>query len=173
VNKDVDETVLDDLTLDLPPLYTAHSPFENELMITRASLSKFFESAVRGTERSNFNNIIRVYHLDKLFMDLKNACYKIKHPDKDELALPSVNMASSCFLKLVISTFETIGCCFHEQLELYDNCSNCYTCKWINILSSHCCPYLDIQLVPGCHFDFRLPKTDSPIENNFGKMKIT
>jgi len=173
MNKDVDETILDDLTLDMPPIYTAHSPIQNELMITSASLFRLFESAVRGVGRSDFNNIIRIYHLDKLFMNLKNACYKVKHPGADELALPSVSMASLCFSKVVIETIESIGCNFHEQFELFDNCSNYFICKWINILSAHCCRYLDIELVPGCHYDFCLSKTESSIENKFGKMKIS
>lgn len=124
MNKDVDETVLYDLPLDLPPVYTAHTRFDNELMGTRASLSKLFESVVRGAEESDFNNIIRVYHLDKLFMNLKNACCNVRHPDKDELALPFVQMASFCFKKVVIGTIESLGCSFHEKDELYESCSN-------------------------------------------------
>lgn len=173
MNKDVDETVLDDLTLDMPPVYTAHTPIGNELMITSASLFKLFESAVRDAERSDFNNIIRVYHLDKLFMNLKNACFKVKHPGKVELALPSVAMATDALSKDVLTVMKTVGCDFHEKLDDIHVCSSYYVCKWIHILSAHCCRYFDIQLVPGCHFAFDLSKTDSSVEERFGKMNIS
>jgi len=173
MNKEVDIAVLNDLALDMPPVYTAHTHIENELMITSASLYKLFESAVRDSERTDFNDIIRVYHLDKLFMKLKNACYKVKHPDIDDLALPSVAMATDSLSKDVLTTIKTIGCDFHEKLEHIHGCSNYFVCKWINILSAHCCRYLDIELVSGCHYDFDLSKTECSFEEHFDKIKIS
>ncbi|KAL4091966.1 hypothetical protein QTP88_026561 [Uroleucon formosanum] len=173
INKEVDATVLNDFALDMPPVYTAHTPIENELMITNASLFKLFESAVEDPERTDFNNIIRVYHLDKLFMKLKNACYKVKHPDTDNLALPSVAMATDSLSKDVLSSIKTIGCNFHENLEHIHGCSNYFVCKWINILSAHCCRYFDIKLVSGSHYDFDLSKTESPIEEHLDKINIS
>ncbi|XP_029345597.1 protein maelstrom homolog [Acyrthosiphon pisum] len=173
MNKEVDVSVLNDLALDMPPVYTAHTPIENELMITSSSLFKLFESAVRDAERTDFNNIIRVYHLDKLFMELKNACYKVKHPGTDDLALPSVAMATDSLSKDVLSTIKTIGCHFHEKLEHIHGCSNYFVCKWINILSAHCCRFIDIELVSGCHYDFDLSKTESPLEECFDKINIS
>jgi len=173
MNKEVNAAILSDLTLDMPPIYTAHTPIENELMITSSSLFKLFESAVRDAERSDFNNIIRVYHLDKLFMKLKNACYKVKNPGTHDLALPSVAMATDSLSKDVVNTIKTIGCSFHEKLELAHVCSNYFVCKWINILSAHCCRYVDIELVSGRHYDFDLPKTDCPVEERFEKINIS
>jgi len=175
MNKEVDESVLNDLSLDMPPVYTAHTHIGNELMITSASLFKLFESAVKDAERTDFNNIIRVYHLDKLFMNLKNACHKVKHPGTEALALalPSVAMATDFLSKDVLSTILSVGCSFHETLEHPHVCSNYFVCKWINILSSHCCRYFDIKLVSGCHYDFDLFKTESPIEEQFDKIQIS
>jgi len=173
MNKEVNAAILTDLTLDMPPVYTAHTPIENELMITNASLFKLFESAVRDAERSDFNNIIRVYHLDKLFMKLKNACYKVKNPGIHDLALPSVAMATDSLSKDVLSTIKTVGCNFHDKLELAHVCSNYFVCKWINILSAHCCRYVDIELVAGRHYDFDLSKTNSPVEEHFKKINIS
>jgi len=173
MDKEVDVAVLNDSTLDMPPIYTAHTPIENELMITSASLFKLFESAVKDAERTDFNDIIRVYHLDKLFMGLKNACYKVKHPDTNDLALPSVAMATSSLSKDLLGTIKSIGCDHHEKLELTHGCSNYFVCKWINILSAHCCRYFDIKLIPGYHFDFDLIKTNSSFEEHFGKINIS
>jgi len=174
MNKEVDVSVLNDLALDMPPVYTAHSHIENQLMITKASLFKLFNSAVTDVVlRTDFNNIIRVYHLDKLFMELKNACYKVKHPDTNDLALPSVAMATDSLSKDVLSTIKTIGCNFHENLEHIHGCSNYFVCKWINILSAHCCRYIDIELASGCHYDFDLSETESPFEERLDKMCIS
>jgi len=173
MNKEVDAAVLKDLALDMPPVYTAHSPIENELMITNASLFKLFESAVKNPERTDFNNIIRVYHLDKLFMNLKNACYKAKYPDTNDLALPSVAMATDSLSKDVLSSIKTIGCNFHEKLEHIHGCSNYFVCKWINILSAHCCRYFDIELVSGSHYDFDLSNKESLLEECIEKVHIS
>ncbi|XP_060874198.1 protein maelstrom homolog [Metopolophium dirhodum] len=173
MNKEVDLSVLNDLALDMPPVYTAHAPIGNELMITRESLFKLFKTVIRDAEKTDFNNIIRVYHLDKLFMELKNTCYKVKHPDTNDLALPSIAMATNSLSKDELTTIKTIGCNFHEKLEHIYGCSNYFVCKWIHILSAHCCRYIDIQLVSGCHYDFDLSKTESPFEEHFDKMKIS
>jgi len=174
MNKEVDVSVLNDLALDMPPVYTAHKQIENELKITSTSLSKLFASAVRDAGRTDFSDIIRVYHLDKLFMKLKNACYKVKHPDTVDLALPSVAMATDSLSKDVLTTIKTIGCDFHEKLEHIHGCSNYFVCKWIHILSAHCCRYIDIELISGCHYDFDLSKTESTtFEEHFNKMNIS
>jgi len=173
MDKDVDEAVLNDLALDMPPVYTAHTSIENELMITSSSLFKLFESAVRDAERDDFNNMIRVYHLDKLFMNLKNACYKVKYPNKDDLALPSVAMATDSLTKDVITTVKTLGCKFHENLDAVHVCSNYFVCKWINIISAHCCRYFDIELVPGYHYDFDLSKIVSMVEENIDNINVS
>ncbi|XP_022163726.1 protein maelstrom homolog [Myzus persicae] len=173
MNKEVDVTVLNDPALDMPPVYTAHRPIENELMITSASLFNLFKSAVEDAGRTDFNNIIRVYHLDKLFMQLKNACYKVKHPDTDDLALPSVALATDSLSKDVLTTIKTIGCNFHEKIDYPHVCSNYFVCKWINILSAHCCRYFDIKLVTGSHYDFDLSKYCSSIEEHLEKISIS
>ncbi|KAL4083257.1 hypothetical protein QTP88_028587 [Uroleucon formosanum] len=173
MNKEVNAAILNDLTLDMPPVYTAHTPIENELMITSSSLFKLFESAVLDAERSDFNNIIRVYHLDKLFMKLKNACYKVKNPGARDLALPSVAMATDSLTKSVMNTIKSTGCNFHERLELAHVCSNFFVCKWINILSTHCCRYVDVELISGRHYDFDLSKINSPVEEHFEKINIS
>jgi len=169
MNEEVDEAVLNDLTLDMPPVYTAHTPIENELMITSASLYQLFQSAVKDADRDDFNNIIRVYHLDKLFMELKNVSHTIRHPETDDLAIPSVAMATDNLKNDVLNSIVSIGCNFHEKLEQPHVCSNYFVCKWIYILSAHCCRYFDIKHVSGCHYDFDLSETESPIEY-FGKI---
>jgi len=178
MNKDVDESVLNNLPLDMPPVYTAHTSLDNELMITSSSLLKLFECTVRDAERErdDFNNIIRVYHLDKLFMNLKNACYKFKHPNTDDLVLPDVIMAThylSQFVVSGISKFKTLGCNFHENVDRFDICSNYFVCKWIYIISAHCCPYFDIELISGYHYDFDLSKIVSPVEENIDEINIS
>lgn len=173
MNKEVDEAVLNDPTLDMPPVYTAHTPIDNELMITGTSLFKLFGSAVKNADRNYFNNIIRVYHLDKLLMELKNRCHKIRYPESEDLALPSVAMATDTLTKDVFSTIISIGCNYHEKLEHSHVCSNFFVCKWIHIVSAHCCRYFDIKLAPGCHYDFDLSEIENPIEENFDKLNIS
>lgn len=173
MNKEVNETVLNDSTLDMPPVYTAHTPIENELMITSASLYQLFQSAVKNADRDDFNNIIRVYHLDKLFMELKNVSHQIQNPGTDDLALPSLAMATDCLSLNVYSIMKSVGCNFHEKLEHGHVCSNYFVCKWLHILSAHCCRYFDIMHVPGSHFDFDLSETESSIEENLNKIKIS
>lgn len=173
LNKEVNEDVLKDLAIDMPPVYTAHTPIDNELMITSASLYQLFESAVKDAERHDFNSIIRVFHLDKLFMKLKNACYKHRHPGTDDLALPSVALATDNLSKDVLSIIKAVGCDYHEKIEHAHVCSNYYVCKWINILSAHCCRYFNIKLLPGYHEEFNLSVTESSIEENLHKINIS
>ncbi|XP_025203566.1 protein maelstrom 2-like [Melanaphis sacchari] len=173
MNKEVDEAVLNDTTLDMPPVYTAHTSIGNELMITSISLYKLFESAVMDAERHDFNNIIRVYHLDKLFMELKNRCHQIRHPETDDLAIPSVAMATDYLSKDVFSTIKSIGCNYHEKLENSHACSNFFVCKWIHILSAHCCRYFNIKFESGCHYNFDISEIKNPTEENFDKFNIS
>uniref|UniRef100_A0A2S2NS65 Protein maelstrom n=1 Tax=Schizaphis graminum TaxID=13262 RepID=A0A2S2NS65_SCHGA len=174
MNKEVDEAVLNDSTLDMPPVYTAHTPIGNELMITSTSLFKLFASAVKNADRNYFNNIIKVYHLDKLFMELKNRCHQIRHPEEtDDLAIPSVAMATDNLTKDVYSIINSIGCNYHEKLEYSHACSNFFVCKWIYILSAHCCRYFDIKLKSGYHYDFDLSEIENLTEENFDKINIS
>lgn len=173
MNKEVDEAVLNDPTLDMPPVYTAHTSIDNELMITSTSLFKLFGSAVKNADRNYFNNIIRIYHLDKLLMELKNKSHKIRYPESEDLALPSVAMATDNLTKDVFSTIISIGCDYHQKMEHSHVCSNFFVCKWIHIVSAHCCRYFDIKLAPGCHYDFDLSEIENPVEENFDKLNIS
>lgn len=164
---------MNDSTLDLPPLYTAHTSTGNELMTTISSLYQLYQSAVKNAFKDDFNNLLRVYHLDKLFMELKNVSYKIRFPGKNESALPSVAMATENLSKDMFNTIKTIGCGFHEKLENAHVCSNYYVCKWIYILSTHCCQYFDVQLVSGSHYDFDLSKMEYNIEENIDNLCIS
>lgn len=173
MNKEVDEAVLNGPISDMPPVYTAHTPIENELMITKTSLFKLFASAVKNAQMAVFNTLIKVYHLDKLFMELKNRCHKIQNPESEDLALPSVAMATDNLSIDVLSTITSIGCNYHESLENYYVCSNFFVCKWIYIVSAHCCRYFDIKLVPGCHYEFDLSEIENPVEEYFDKLNIS
>lgn len=124
-------------------------------------------------DKDDFNNLLRVYHLDKLFMELKNVSHKIKYPGIDEIALPSVAMATENLAKDMLNTIKSIGCAFHEKLEQAHVCSNYYVCKWIYIISTHCCQYFNIKLVPGCHFDFNLSQTEIPVEQKIENLNIS
>ncbi|VVC32765.1 High mobility group box domain,Maelstrom domain [Cinara cedri] len=165
INKEVNEDMLYDSTLDLPPIYTAHDSNGNELMITIASLFQLCKSATNDSiSRNDFNNILRVYHLDKLFMEVKNASYSSAYPDSDVKAIPSVAIATENLSKDLLNIIKTVGCTFHEKLERSHVCSNFYVCKWIYIFSTHCCHYFNIKLVAGCHYDFDLSKTEVSVE---------
>lgn len=157
----------------MPPIFTAHTSIGNELMITNSSLYKLYQCAVKYPDENDFNNLIKVYHLDKLFMELKNVSYKFKNPHDDDNAIPSVAIATDNLTKDMFNTVKTIGCTFHEQLEYSHVCSNFYVCRWIYILSTHCCQYFNINLVPGCHFDFDLSKTEEQIEEPLEKLSIS
>lgn len=172
MDKEVDKAVLNDSTLDLPPVYTAHTSTGNELMITTSSLYQLYQSAVKNAYKDDFNNLLRIYHLDKLFMELKNVSYKIKSGNS-ESALPSVAMATENLSKDMFNTIKSIGCSFHEKLENGHVCSNYYVCKWIYIMSTHCCQFFDVKLVPGSHFDFDLSKTEYNIEENIDNLCIS
>lgn len=165
--------MLNDSTLDMPPIYTAHTSTGNELMITSASLYQLYQSTVLNASKDDFNNLFKIYHLDKLFMELKNVSYNIKFPTKNEKALPSVAMATESLTKDMFNTIISIGCDFHEKLEHAHVCSNYHVCKWIYIFSTHCCQYFDIKLIPGCHYDFDLSKIVIPVEENIDNFKIT
>lgn len=156
----------------MPPIYTAHSSVGNELMITNSSLYQLYRSAVKYPDKDDFNLFIKVYHLDKLFMELKNVSYKFKNPDDDDKAIPSVAIATDNFAKDMLNIIKSIGCTYHEKLEYAHVCSNFFVCKWIYILSTHCCQYFDIKLVSGCHFNFDLSKTEVPVDENFKKLSL-
>lgn len=165
VNKEVNENMLNDSTLDLPPIYTAHTSLGNELHTTTASLFQLCKTAMNShIKKDDFNNILRVYQLDKLFMEIKNASHSSVHLDSDEMAIPSVAIATDNLNKNLLNTIKTIGCTFHEKLEHPHICSNYYICKWIYIFSIHSCHYFNIKLVSDCHYDFDLSKTDIPIK---------
>lgn len=165
--------MLNDSTLDMPPIYTAHTSTGNELMITSASLYRLYQSAVSDACKDDFNNLLKVYHLDKLFMELKNMSHNIRFPNKNEKALPSVAMATESLTKDMFNTIVSIGCSFHEKLEHAHVCSNFHVCKWIFIFSTHCCQYFDIKLISGCHYDFDLSKTVTAIEDSYENLNIT
>lgn len=173
IGKEVDEGVLNDSSLDMPPIYTAHCSTDNELMITSSSLYQLYLSSVKYADRDHFNNLLRVFHLDKLFMELKNKSYKIRHPEKSEMAVPSVAMATDNLTKDMFNTIISIGCNFHEKLEHAHICSNYYVCKWIYIFSTHCCQYFDIKLIDGCHYNFGLSDTAIPFEENIESINIS
>lgn len=157
--------MLNDPTLDLPPVYTAHTSTGNELKTTIISIFQLFKSAVNSSmNKDNFNNIFRVYHLDKLFMELKNACHSYAYPDSDDMAIPSVAIATDHLTKHLLDTIKAIGCTFHEKLENSHICSNYIVCKWIYIFSIHCCHYFNIELTSGCHYDFNLFKTEISVQ---------
>lgn len=157
----------------MPPIYTAHTSTGNELMITSASLYQLYQSTVLNACKDDFNNLFKVYHLDKLFMELKNVSYNIKFPTKSDIkALPSVAMATESLTKDMFNTIISIGCDYHEKLEHAHVCSNYHVCKWIYIFSTHCCQYYDIKLIPGCHYDFDLSKIVIPFEENIDNLKI-
>lgn len=156
--------MLNDSTLDLPPIYTAHCSLGNEIMITNSSLYQLYQASVKHACKEHFNSLLSVFHLDKLLMELKNVSYNIKHRHENIKAIPSVAMATDYLAKDMISTIKSIGCNFHENLEHAHICSNYYICKWIYILSTHCCQYFNIKLVSGCHFDFDLTNSESSVE---------
>jgi hypothetical protein len=157
----------------MPPIFTAHTSIGNELMITTSSLYQLYQSAVKYPERDDFNNLIKVYHLDKLFMELKNVSYNFKNPNDDDKAIPSVAIATDNLTKDMFNIIKSIGCTFHEKLEYAHVCSNFFVCKWIYILSTHCCHYFNIELVAGSHFNFDLPKAEIQISDDFDQLNIS
>ncbi|XP_050535582.1 protein maelstrom homolog isoform X2 [Daktulosphaira vitifoliae] len=174
INKEVDESVLNDPTLDMPPIFTAHNRNEvSSLSTTNLSLFQLYNSAVEYAGRDDFDKLLKVYHLDKLLKELKNTCYGSKNPNSNIEAIPSVAMASEFLNKDMSNTIKSIGCNFHEKHESAHVCSNYYVCKWIYIFSTHCCSYFGIKLISGCHFDFDLLKSDSSLEEEIDKLNIT
>jgi len=165
--------MLNDPNLDIPPIFTAHTSTGKELMITNLSLFQLYKSVVQYADRSDFNRLLSVYHLDKLFMEMKNVSHEIQHPNKIEKALPSVALATDNLTKDVINTIVSIGCSYHEKLGYSHVCSNYYVCKWIYIISTHCCQYFNIKFIPGCHYDFNLSVTEVPFEKDFNNLKIS
>lgn len=168
----MDEDVFNDPYLDIPPIYTAHTPNRKELMITNLSLFYLYKSVVQYATRDDFNRLLSVYHLDKLFMEMKNVAYEIRHPKINEKALPSVAMATDSLTRDLITTDPNIGCSYHEKLGYSHVCSNYYVCKWIFILSTHCCQYFNIKLEPGCHYDFDLSIKETPVEKAIDNLNI-
>lgn len=157
----------------MPPLYTAHTSTGNELMITTSSLYQLYQSAVKTAYKDDFNKFLRIYHLDKLFMEVKNKSHNIRYPDVFEKALPSVAMATESLSKDMFDTIKFIGCEFHEKHEHAHVCSNYYVCKWIYIFSTHCCQYFNIKLVSGCHFNFDLSRIQTPVEEIIENLNIS
>lgn len=155
---------MNDPALELPPIFTAHSAHANEIMVTSSSLFQLYSCAVNYADKDDYNNLLRVYHLDKLFMEMKNTSHSNRYPNSDDKALPSVAMATESLTKDMFSTIKSIGCKFHEKLEHAHVCSNYYVCKWIYILSTHCCQYYDIKFKPGHHYDFDLTKSEISVE---------
>lgn len=163
IEKKVTEAVLKDSNLDMPPIFTAHSSTGNELMITSSSLYQLYHSVVVNARKEDFDSFFKVYHLDKLLMEIKNVSYSIMKPDADEKAIPSVAMATDYLSKDMFNTVKSIGCSFHDKLEVAHVCSNYYVCKWIYIFSTHCCQYFNVKLISGCHYDFDLSKQEYEI----------
>lgn len=164
IQQEVDENTFHDFSFDLPPIYTAQDSTEHDLAITSSSMFQLYKSAVSNPmNKADFCKILKVYQLDKLFMEIKNKAHSLVNPDSDEKALPSVALASDNLTKDMLNTIKTIGCTFHEKLEQGHVCSNYYVCKWMYIFSTHCCHYFKINIKPGLHYDFDLSKTEIPI----------
>jgi len=157
----------------MPPIYTAHTSTGNELMVTNLSLFQLYKSVVDYADRNDFNKLLSVYHLDKLFMEMKNVAHEIRHSNKIDKALPSVALATDNLTKDVIYTVQSIGCSYHDNLGYAHVCSNYYVCKWIYIISTHCCQYFDIKFISGCHFNFNLSITEIPFKKMFDDLKIS
>lgn len=157
----------------MPPMYTAHSSTANELMITSSSLYQLYLSSVKNACKDHFNSLISIFHLDKLFMELKNISHDIRHKDENIKAVPSVAMATDNLTRDMFNTIKSVGCNFHEKLEHAHICSNYYVCKWIYIFSTHCCHYFNIKLVSGCHYDFDLSNSEKPIEEVIENLNIS
>lgn len=173
MDKNVDEDVLNDPNLDIPPIYTAHTSTGNELMITNASLFYLYKSVTQCADRNNFERLLSVYHLDKLFMEMKNVSYEIKNLNKNVKALPSVAMATHSLTIDMVSTIIEIGCSYHEKLNYVHVCSNYYICKWIYNLSTHCCQYFNIKPLSGCHYDFDLSIIKTRIQEDINNLYIS
>lgn len=158
--------MLTDSTLDMPPIYTAHTSSGNELHTTTASLFQLCKTAMNNLiKKDNFNNILRVYQLDKLFMEIKNASHRSTYLGSNEMAIPSVAIATENLNKNFLNTIKKIGCTFHEKLEHPHVCSNYYICKWIYIFSIHSCHYFNIKLISNYHYDFDLSKSEIPVQS--------
>ncbi|VVC36836.1 Hypothetical protein CINCED_3A011217 [Cinara cedri] len=164
VEKEVDEDMFNDPSFDMPPIYTAHDTTGNDLSVTFSSLYQLYQSAVSSPlDKAVFGNIFKVYHLDKLFMEIKNKAYSLVNPDCKDKALPSVALASDSLTKDMLNAIKIIGCTFHDRLQQAHVCSNYFVCKWIYIFSTHCCHYLNIKLKPSFHYDFDLSYLEIPI----------
>lgn len=142
-------------------------------MITSLSLFYLYKSVIQYANRNDFERLLSVYHLDKLFMEMKNVSYEIQNPNKIEKALPSVAMATNSLAKDMVSTIVEIGCSYHEKLNYAHVCSNYYVCKWIYILSTHCCQYFNIKLIIGCHYDFDLSNIETRIIEDINDISIS
>lgn len=165
--------MLSDPALDMPPIYTAHDTTGNELTVVISSLYRLYSSAENYVDKTDFNGLFKIYHLDKLFMELKNAAFTLKNPESVDKAIPSVAMATENLSKNYYSTIKSVGCSFHEKREHSHVCSNYYVCKWIYIISVHCCNFFNIKPVPGCHYQFDLSKTNTTIEESLTNTHIS
>jgi len=126
-------------------------------MVTRSSLNQLYLSACKD---GYTEDLVSVFHLDKLFMETKNISYSLQNPNAAEKAIPSVAIATDYLSKDMFNTIKSIGCYFHDKLGHAHVCSNYYICKWIYIFSTHCCQYFNVKLVSGCHYDFDLSKQE-------------
>lgn len=166
IGYEVDEEEFNKPNFDLPPVYSVHNSKGISLLKTFCSMYQLYKTAVRNPmDKTEFGNIVKVYHLDKLFMEVKNLAHSLVNPHSDEKALPSVALASDSLAKDLTNTISSVCCNFHKHFDQLPVCSNYYVCKWIYILSTHCCHYFNIKLQPGFHYDFNLFNMDIPIQN--------
>lgn len=141
-------------------------------MVTKSSLNQLYLSACKD---GYTEDLVSVFHLDKLFMEIKNVSFNIKNPSATEKeAIPSVALATENLSKDNFSIIKSIGCRFHDKVERSHLCSNYYVCKWIYILSTHCCQYFNIKLISGCHYDFDLIETEEiPFEEMVENLNVS
>lgn len=92
------------------------------------------------------DRLFRVYRIDRLFFELINA---IKAHDDE--GFPRESLALIQLRKDTFKYNPGLACDMHEAGDKAVECSMSRTKRWVFTILDHCCPVVNIELIPGRH----------------------
>lgn len=130
-----------------PPVYTMRDDrnLNTSAEAVKSTLHYLCDSMVPDEGHSVF----RVFHLGKLLFELQKAC--ALYDPKPAVGPPLQTLAENDLEIDNFSYWSGFACDFHEEIDRTLYCSLSVVKRWVYNICGHCCPMLDIPLIPGKH----------------------
>uniref|UniRef100_A0A1B6J7Z9 HMG box domain-containing protein n=1 Tax=Homalodisca liturata TaxID=320908 RepID=A0A1B6J7Z9_9HEMI len=148
-----------------PPMYTM--PDNVSLNTSISAVRSVMKNLLSSDTEDYDENMFKIYSLEKLFLELRQACKKLSESEEDdaEAAIPAMSIARTELEKDVFNFIPNIACPFHYDEEAVEYCSKSYVQRWVYLICDHCCGPLDITIVQGKHIPLNA-------DVNFQKKKL-